>query len=358
MKNSEILFELAKERKINFLKELEELKKPVWKIVKNYLIKKEPKEFYRAVNEYPKRKGKYFRPGLLLLGTEMFGGRREDALTVAAAMQMSEEWLLVHDDFLDNSEERRSTRTLSKPSLNKLYGNEIAVNAGDSLHALMWKMVGNCVKELGPKIGWEVHRKFFDIISTTLEGQHMELDWANAKKINITEKEYFKMIYIKAGYYTVTGPLQLGGIVAQLDEHSLKALLKWGIPFGCAFQVQDDVLNLITDSSVTGKERGGDIFEGKRTLSLIHLLRSCKDSENKYINNIYLKKREEKSKNEVANVLGLMEKYGSIIYAKRQAELLSKEALRIFDNQTSHLSQRKARNTIREGINFVVYRER
>lgn len=358
MKKTDIKINRPSEIRVNFLNELRKLKEPVWKIIKGSLISREPKEFYKAVNEYPKRQGKYFRPGLVILGTEMFGGKREDAFSVAAAMQMSEEWLLVHDDFLDDSEERRSTKDEFRPSLNKLYGNEIAVNAGDSLHALMWKMVGDCVSQLGPERGWRVYEKFFDIITTTLEGQYVELGWARNGKIDISEKDYFKMIYIKAGYYTVTGPLQLGGLVARLGVKELEAVRKWGIPFGCAFQVQDDVLNLTTEANVSGKEKGGDIFEGKRTLSLIHLLNSCKDSENKCIHDIYLKKREAKTEEEVSYILGLMEKYGSIAYAKKKAKNLSDKALRIFDNQTPKLPESEAKRIVREGIRFVVDRDR
>lgn len=343
---------------IDFVKELAELKKLVWKAVQVNLIDREPREYYAAVYEYPNRQGKYFRPSLVMLATEMFGGDADRAIQTAAAMQMSEEWLLVHDDFLDNSEERRSIATEYRPALNKIYGDKIAVNAGDTLHALMWKMVGDCVRELGDEKGWKVYDKMNDIILTTLEGQYLELDWNRNGKVVITEQEYYKMIYIKAGYYTVTGPLQLGAIIAGADEKDQSLIGEWGIPFGCAFQIWDDVMNLTVDSGVLGKEKGGDILEGKRTLSLIHLLGICSRTEAEYVKTIYLKKREQKSNSEMQYILNLMEKYGSIEYARSKAKDFSNKALRIFDNQTSHLPNGKAKEIIREGIKFVVNRDR
>lgn len=344
--------------KPNFATELDRLKKPIWSRIEHYLPNKSPSEYYAAVNEYPRRQGKYFRPALVVLATEMFGGNINDSYLTAAAMQMSEEWLLVHDDFLDNSEERRSTKEECRPSLNKIYGDEIAVNAGDTLHALMWKIVGDSVRELGDERGWRVYKKINDIILTTLEGQYMELAWNRDRKIDITENEYYEMIYIKAGYYTVTGPSQLGGIIAGISDKDLDSVREWGISFGCSFQIWDDVMNLTINADISGKEKGGDILEGKRTLSLIHLLRSCSAVEKEYIKTVYAKKREEKTNAEVQHILTLMERYGCIEYAIKQAKDFSNKALKVFDNQVSRRLNGNAADIIREGIKFVVNRSR
>lgn len=345
-------------KKIDFKKELKKLKKPVWKKIKRYLPNKEPREHYAIVKEYPLRQGKYFRPGLVLLATEMFNGKREKAILTAAAMQTSEDWLLIHDDFLDHSEERRSTKKKYCPSLNKLYGDELAVNAGDALHIIMWKMLGDNVGLLGEKKGWQIFNKMNDILLTTIEGQYLELDWIKQKKIFITEKEYYKMIYIKAGYYTVTGPLQLGAMIAGAPEKEQAKIKEWGIPFGCAFQIWDDVMNLTTESVIQGKEKGGDILEGKRTLILTHFLKNCTPTEKNYITRIYLKPREKKTKQETKNILSLMEKYNSISYAKKIAKKFSEEAKTIFNKNTSYLSNSYAKQVIKTGIDFVVNRNR
>jgi len=344
--------------KINFLKELELLKKPIWNVLKKYLIKREPFNHYQAVNEYPQRQGKYFRAGLVQLSAVMHGGKIEDAQLTAVAMQFSEDFLLVHDDFFDQSDERRSTKEIYKPSLNKIFGDEIAVNAGDALQALMWKVLGENVRMLGDERGWKIFDKMNEIILTTLEGQYLELDWIKNKKIDLSENDYFLMIDKKAGFYTVSGPLQLGSIIAKKYDKNLNNILKWGIPFGRAFQIWDDVMNLTIASNVQGKEQGGDILEGKRTLILIHLLNNCSENEKEKIQLIYNKNRKEKNIDEINYVLNLMNKYGSIKYAKQKAKYFSKKSLQIFDKLTLNIFDNKEKEIIREGINFVVNRDR
>jgi len=345
-------------KKIDFIKELEKLKKPVWKKIQEYLPQKHPQEHYAIVREYPERQGKYFRGGLLLLSTEMFGGQKEKAILTAAAMQASEDWLLIHDDFLDQSEERRSTKDKYCPTLNKMYGDELAVNAGDALHIIMWKMLGDNVRFLGEKQGWKIFDKMQDILLTTVEGQYLELDWIRKEKVLITKQEYYRMIGIKTGYYTVTGPLQLGAIIAGQSNKEIKQIEEWGMLFGYTFQIWDDVMNLTAESKIQGKEKAGDILEGKRTLTLIHLLKNCSSIEKNRITALYLKPRAEKTEKDKEYVLSLMKKYKSIDFAKKIAKDYSQKAMKLFDKNTAHLADSQAKRIIRQGIEFVINRQR
>src|SRR4030042_792230 len=356
------MMETISKQPINFIAELEKLKEPVWEQINKYLPDKEPRGHYEMVRDYPERKGKYFRPGLLLLSADMFGsgidclppacaGRAQTgALLAAAAMQVSEDWLLIHDDFEDHSEKRRGKRCL-----NKIFGDELAVNAGDALHIIMWKILGANARNCGGK-GWMGYDKMNDIALTTTEGQFMELDWIREGRIAVPEEEYYKMIYIKAGYYTVTGPLQIGAICAGADDGEIKKIEEWGVPFGCAFQIWDDIMNLTVPSEKQGKERGGDILEGKRTLSLIHLLKCCSQKEKAFIEDVYLKKRGNKTEEEKERIIELMEKYKSIEYAKGHARKAADEAERKFIASTSHLPDTRAKEIIKAGILFVVDR--
>ena len=103
------------------------------------------------------------------MSCEAFGGDVSKAVRTAAAMQMSEDWLLVHDDFEDNSEERRG-----KPALHKIYGNELAINAGDYLHFLMWKILMDNAKVLGNEVSFRVLKEFERFMDITITGQHLE----------------------------------------------------------------------------------------------------------------------------------------------------------------------------------------
>jgi len=344
--------------KINPLAEITKLKPAIWKKIQEYLPNKEPKEHYAMVREYPLRQGKYLRPGLVLLSAKMFGINHQKVFLTAAAMQVSEEWILIHDDFEDHSLERRSTKTEYCPALHIMHGDELAINAGDTLHVIMWKMLGDNVRLLGDKIGFKIYEKMNSTILSTLEGQFLELNWIRKNTIEISEQEYLKMIDIKAGAYTIIAPLQLGAIVAGQSDKELEKIKEWGIPFGRAFQIWDDVMNLTVKSEKQGKETAGDILEGKRTLILIHLLGKCSLVEKKKIIKIYAKKRQQKTEIEKNYVLNLMKEYGSIEYAKKIALDCAEKSKAIFDQNTAYLPNTKAKKIIRATIDFVVNRDR
>ncbi|MCX6799886.1 MAG: polyprenyl synthetase family protein, partial [Candidatus Falkowbacteria bacterium] len=219
----------------NALEYLKTIKPLIWSKILNYLPKKEPFDHYEMVKDYPYRQGKYFRPGLVMLSTEMYGAKKEDALLSAAAVQLSEDWLLIHDDIEDQSEMRRG-----KPTLNVLHGNELAINAGDALHVIMWKILGENILALGLNYGIKIYNIFNDVLLTTTEGQAIDLTWIHDNKIDITEKEYLDMVKRKTCYYTIIGPVQIGAMIAGQSKDELKKIEEWGLPFGYAFQIWDD----------------------------------------------------------------------------------------------------------------------
>ncbi len=337
---------------IDFMSVLKIKREIVWKEIQKYLPDKEPKGHYKMIREYPERRGKYVRPSLVLLSCEAFGGDPAKALLTAAAMQVSEEWLLIHDDVEDDSDERRG-----KPCLHKMYGKELAINAGDALHLIMWRIIGDNIKLLGNETGFRIFDKFYDIFLVTCEGQYLECSWIHDNKIDISEEEYYKMIDAKAGLYTISGPIQLGAIVAGVSDDVIKKIEEFGIPFGRAFQITDDTLNLSGEYEKYGKEIGGDILEGKRTLILIHLLRNCTEEEKEKVVRIYSKKREDKTKDDISYVINLMKKYGSIDYAKAKAREFAKQSKEIFDRNFKDLPETDAKKIIRIAIDFVVNRE-
>jgi len=339
--------------KIDFLEVLKDRKPRIYEKICEYLPDKFPEEHYKMVREYPERQGKYLRPVLLLLSNEMFGGKEDDALLTAAGMQTSEDWILNHDDIQDKSEERRG-----KPALHKIYGIELALNAGDALHIIMWKMFFDNIDVFGLERAKKIFNLMSDILLYTCEGQYLDIGWIYYNKIDITEEEYYKMIDSKAGAYTIYGPMQLGAAAAGATDKQIESIKEWGVPFGRAFMIHDDVLNLVANEERYGKEIGGDILEGKRTLMLIHLLKNCTKDEKKKVIDVYLKKREDKTEEEKNYVLNLMKKYGSIDYAHKKSLEFASEAKRIFDKNTSMLKDTFAKRALKAGIDFVVNRDR
>ncbi len=331
---------------------LAEKKNIVWSEIQKFLPNKEPKEFYKIVRDYPERKGKYLRPSLVLLACEAFGEDPAKAVRTAAAMQTSEDWILIHDDLLDGSDMRRE-----KPCLHKIYGDYHAINAGDTLHMIMWKIIFDNYEILGHEKSMEVANEFYNILLTTAEGQWLEGDWMQSGNIALTDEDWFKVADAKAGYYTITGPMRLGAIVAGKSKETLDKLFEFGIPFGRAFQLQDDILNVAGDEKKYGKEIGGDILEGKRTLILGHLMRTCAPAERKKIEEIFAKPRAQKTEEEKNYVLDLMHKHGSIDYGRAVTKKLAGEAKEVFEKNFHGLPESEAKNNLRLAVDFVVNRD-
>ncbi len=305
------------------------------------------KEHYEMLYDYPSRGGKYVRPGLLLLTTLACNGKIADALKTAAAMELSEDWILIHDDFQDKSLQRRG-----KASLPQIYGDELAVNAGDALHIIMWRIMLDNSKHHTPELTYKLFLEMNNFLNITCEGQFLELIYVKNRQ-HITAEQYFEVIDRKTCWYTTIGPMRLGALHAAARAETLDGLVKFGLPLGRAFQIHDDWLNIY--STKTGKELGGDILEGKRTLLLIHLLDECTKEEKAVVEEIYALSREEKTNNMVNEVIGLMNKYDCRGWTRKQVENYAGEAkskLAEIPDLTS-----EGRNIFEDVVELIVNRE-
>ncbi|KKS16163.1 MAG: Polyprenyl synthetase [Candidatus Woesebacteria bacterium GW2011_GWA1_41_7] len=287
---------------------LEKTKETVWPEIRKYLedptypsqfripkdYKKEVDLYWKINRDYPERKGKYLRPTLVLLTSRAMGTRASQALSTAAAMQLSEEWILIHDDIEDNSETRRG-----KPTLHKLHGAELAINAGDAVNTIMWKVIN----DLSSK---EISDEFYRILMHTVLGQAVEQIWTNNKIKDITDKKYLFIADSKSAYYSIAGPMRLGAIVAGATSTQIDKITNFGLYLGRCFQLVDDILDIEQDKK-----------EGKITL---------------------------------ANTKG--KKY-TINLAKKMKDL----ARNIFDKELGFLSHEPARTELKELINFILERE-
>ncbi len=304
---------------------------------------------WEMVTDYPKRGGKYVRPGLLLLACQASGGNVSKAVRTAAAMEVSEDWLLIHDDFEDKSLERRG-----KPALQRLHGDELAVNAGDHLHLIMWKILLANHEILGCELSCQVADVMEKVLQTTCEGQFLELSWTNSGRIG-HEEEYFQMVDRKTGWYTITGPLQLGSMIAG-NHDALEPLVDFGRNLGRAFQIHDDWLNVYSEN--TGKELGGDILEGKRTLLLTRLVQQLEDAGNsqdlEYVRSVFTKEREEKTQDDVNRITALYNQHGCREWVRGRALAFSKKALEQLDSIPFNDAEKKI---LRDAVDFIVNRE-
>lgn len=322
---------------VNFKDVLAKNKPIIWQEVQKYLVKNAPYGFPEIVNDYPIRQGKYGRGTLVMVACEGFGGDPAKATKTAAAMQLSEDWLLIHDDWEDNSDERRN-----KPALHKIFGDYFAINAGDMVHILMWKALINNREILDEKTTFRVLNEFARFLQITAIGQHIEMHTTFKRGLEgLSDKDYDDIVYGKTCEYSIAGPMRLGAIVAGQGEDTLKKLSEVGIPLGKGFQIRDDLLNIIGEGSVYGKEIGGDLYEGKRTLMLIHLINNTSGAEHEKVIEIMGKKREEKKPEDVQYIIDLMKERGSVAYGEMKAEQYAKEAKDNFNKYFPNLPNKE-----------------
>jgi len=330
---------------------LEEKRKLIDEEIFRNLPQKEPKDLYDLIKDYPARGGKRIRPILCLLSCEAFGGDSRKALKTAAAVEILHEFGLVHDDIEDGSDYRRG-----KPTLHRMYGVPLAINAGDALHLKSWEVILKNREVIGEEKTLELLQEFIMAGWELVEGQTLELSWIRHKKWDITEEDYFKMCSKKTSWYTCITPFRMGAIIAGAKPECLESLVKFGYNLGIAFQIQDDVLNLSGEYKKYGKEIGGDIYEGKRTLMLIHLLKSCKPKEKFKIIKIMNKERLEKTVEEVKYILNSMKKYGSIQYARQKANMLFKVAEKIYRKNIENYLLEEPKMVLEAVIQFMIDR--
>ncbi len=272
----------------------------------------ELKRFAALLRDYPERQGKTLRGQLLVLAARAHGAHDENsALLLAEALELFQDWVLVHDDIEDGSEERRGG-----PALHRQVGMGVALNVGDAMHMLMWRHLAR-LDERPPLDRRLALAEFTRMLLATAAGQHLDLAWVEAGRFDVSEAEYLRMVTLKTAYYTVASPLTLGAACAGavppsgLEEHA--------IDLGVAFQIRDDVLNLGA-APAYGKEHAGDLYEGKRTLILAHFLRTAPSERRERVVALLARPRAEKTRSEMAEVLTALVEAGSVAYAQAVAE--------------------------------------
>lgn len=344
---------------------LEEYKKYVWPEIDKYLkspkypnifrspakYNKELDLYWKMVRDYPERKGKYIRPTLVVLICEAMGGKKSDALKTAAAMQLSEEWLLLDDDIMDNSQLRRG-----KPTFHRLYGIEQAVTIGDVLQTITTKVLSDNDKLLGYKKTKRIMDELFTIIMRTAEGQSIEFMWTSDKNFQLSNSDCIFINDGKTSLYSIAGPMRLGALVAGVNEKQLDKLTTFGTNLGRAFQLADDILGAISDFGGL-KQAHTDIYEGKVTILLSNLLSKVTAIERNKVLSIYRKKMEEKSEKEIKYIVTLMNKYDIISTVKKLAEGYKLEAENNLNKDLQFLKESKARKKLEILMDFILARK-
>jgi octaprenyl-diphosphate synthase len=280
-------------------------------------------------------RGKMLRPMLVLLsGRSVNSGELTDAhVTIATVVEMVHMATLVHDDVLDEAELRRKGATI-----NHLRGNEAAVLLGDYLISHSYHLCSSLDSQLASRV----------IARTTnqvCEGELLQID--NRNNLDLDEETYLKIITLKTAVLCATCCL-LGATFAGATEKQVAALETYGRCLGVAFQIQDDILDIVGDADTVGKTLGIDIEKQKMTLPVIHFLRTAPAEHRKLLRSLIASREADK----VERIRNLILPSNSIAYARERArELVDKARTAL-----TELPETEARRVLDTMAEFVVTR--
>jgi octaprenyl-diphosphate synthase len=267
--------------------------------------------------------GKRIRPMLVILSSSMLGYRGEMTSVLACSAESIHTASLLHDDIVDGAHIRRG-----KPTAHSLWGEQVVVLVGDYLYSNALRLI-NLLK----------NQKIMDAFTTATakmsEGELLQLSKKEQGRngtLTVTEEDYTKIIIGKTAIL-MSAACRGGAVIGNASQEQEDALTSFGLKFGMAFQMADDILDYIAEENILGKGLGKDLEEGKVTLPIIYLLNDATAGEAEKVKSIIMS--EKCTESDLEYILDLLDKYNSIQRSYTKARSLIVEAkneLRIFDD--------------------------
>jgi geranylgeranyl diphosphate synthase type II len=199
----------------------------------------------------------------------------------------------------------------------------IAINVGDMLSLLSMRPLVDNRHILGPELSLRIIEETERMARESAEGQALELGWRRDNVTDVVEADYLVMVLKKTCWLATIHPTRMGALIGARGALDLDRCIRFGFFLGAAFQIQDDLLNLVGNAQSYGKELGGDIREGKRTLMLIRLFVEMTSVERDRLRAMLGQSRDDRSDADVAWVRERMDSYGCIEYARQVAHGLA-----------------------------------
>jgi octaprenyl-diphosphate synthase len=294
---------------------------PLLNIILNYILR---------------RKGKQMRPLLVFLTAKLNGNIGEPTFVAATFIELLHTASLVHDDVVDDAHERRGAL-----SINALWNSKIAVLVGD--YMLSKGMLISVEKNR-----FDMLEIVSDAVKSMSEGELLQLQ--KARKLNIKEEDYFKIIISKTAAL-ISACTACGARSVTEDSETIQLMKEFGENIGIAFQIRDDILDY-EGTGLTGKTVGNDIKEKKITLPLIHALEQSPASKKKHILGIV--KTRKKTKAEISEVISFVIDYGGIEYAELKMNQYRDKALAILDS----FPESDVKESLKEFVQYTTSRKK
>jgi geranylgeranyl diphosphate synthase type II len=230
-----------------------------------------PQSLYKPLKYVLNGGGKRIRPVLLLLSCEAVGGHPAKAVYAGTAIEILHNFTLVHDDIMDRASSRRGRQTVHTK-----WDTNVAILVGDELLALAYRAL---LRTSSPNIQ-AIAKIFTEGVVEVCEGQAYDKEFETRSSVGV--KDYILMIDKKTAKM-VAAAAEIGALIGNGSRSSVQALRKYGEYVGRAFQIQDDLLDIIGNERELGKAVGGDLVEGKKTFLLLEALRVARGHDKKLL---------------------------------------------------------------------------
>ena len=292
--------------------------------------KREPYGLYAPIEYTLAAGGKRVRPQLAMIACQMFGGKDEDVLPAALALEVFHNFTLLHDDVMDKADVRRG-----RPTVHVKWNENTAILSGDQMLIEAYKLLSGVPADKLPKV-----LQLFNKMATEIcEGQQYDVDFESQEHVTI--EEYLKMIRLKTSVLLATA-LQIGAYIAGASEEQQEALYQFGINVGLAFQIQDDILDVWGDPATFGKAVGGDIGCNKKTFVYLEAMRQLGDGASKELHYWYNQILEDNTE-KIATVKGIFEALGVRTACENVVEEYTQSALELLKDLPQNEATRKLR---------------
>lgn len=261
--------------------------------------------------------GKQLRPIFTLLACRAAGGEPEKALPAAAAVELVHNFSLIHDDIEDDSNTRRGRATVWA-----IWGEAQAINAGDALFVLARNALLELRSQNVPLTTILEAVKHLDQTTLTLcRGQYLDMSFEQTLSVDLDA--YLEMIESKTAALLACSSY-LGGLIATDDPAQAEVFRQLGLASGLAFQIQDDLLGIWGDESVTGKPAGDDLRNRKKTLPVVFALNHTGHPQSARFREIY--SQDALTESDVSEAIAILEAIGAKAYTEEKATFYVKQA--------------------------------
>lgn len=291
------------------------------------------------------RGGKRWRPVMMLLTYESLGRDPAEIADLSIIPELVHNGTLVVDDLEDKSDYRRG-----KPCIHRIYGEDVAINLGNVLYYLPLAIILRRMN-LSQECERGVCRIYVEEMTNLSLGQALDIAWHRSMREDVKEEEYLLMCSLKTGSLARMA-VRIACLMAGADSVAESKLTRFADAVAVAFQIQDDILNIVGEEEKYGKEIGGDIKEGKRTLMTIHALATLPRNEAERLKEIL--RMHTSAPSLISEAIQLLRKAGSVEYAKRRAREMVSSA---WEGVRGVLRPGRAAETLRLLAEFLIRRD-